>query len=534
MSEQAKTVIVVEDNKLQLEAISKTLTRYGFNALSGDTIARSLELLREHKDDASVIILDMDLSKFPDFREQNAIEGGTITGVRLTQRVLRQSRARRPEIIILSTYTESAYYKEAIKAGASDYLSRGEEPDKQSFVASVQALALKHSFQPSPPNDAEIALLADGHANSFELMSHFCQHKLSRELDLCLAHASHVLLLRHTGGGDSFAVYSEAPGLPSAEEFDYPALHRKIFGQVSRHAAYTVGDDDAPPGRAGALKGCTFVQLVQVSQVELALGVLSPFPVRDDVDAYSFRVPALADALIDHAAPVLDSFVEKLIFRWREKQSVKLERVRALAGFGDAVLRRLNALLRRSRPAAPEQAAAAHERLQQLTAEFNDYGRTLSTLLDAAEAAPPDGEMPRLSEIVQEIKSDYDRLGYFAEVSFAVEADCVAPARRYYLSLALRELVKWAVGRRAEVPPGERQQLRLRCAARGNWLEIYFGERSARLSEDLRAELLSEPLSPLHLARMIVEVACHGSLVDVTDESPEAAGHLFKIRLLGG
>lgn len=543
MSEQTKKVIVVEDEKPQLERILKTLALYGFNALGGETIARSLELLREHEDDVAIVILDMKLDRFPDFEEQTALKGAPLTGVRLAQRVLRESRVRRPEVIIFSAYADQTeYYREAIKAGASDYLSKGNTADKQSFVASVQALALKYSFQPSPPNDAETALLAKGHANSFELMGHFCQHKLARELDLCLAPASHVLLLRHAGGvgpgepgdGESFAVYSDAPGLPAAEEFDYPALHRKIFEQVSRHATYTPGADDLPGGLPGALKDLTFVQLVKTSQVELALGVLSPFPVRDALNAYPFSVPALADALINHAAPALDSFVEKLLFRWRETQSVKLERVGTLASFGDAVLRRLNALLCQPRPTTPEQIAGSGERLQRLADELGDYSRTLSMLLeaDAGDARREEGEAPHLSELVREIKSDYDRLGYFDEVSFAVEADGVAPALRYYLSQALREVVRWAVGRRAEVPPGQRQQIQFRCTARGNWLEIDVGERSERLPQHLREEFLFEPMSPLHVARMIVEVACHGSLVDVSNESPDDLGHLFRIRLL--
>ena len=530
MSEQAKTVIVIEDNKLKFEMISKTLTQYGFNVLGGDTVGRSLELLREHGDDAAVVILDMDLSKFPDLAEHNEAEATPITGVRLAQRILRESRVSRPEIIILSALTDQpAYYKEAMKAGASDYLSRSDPADKQSFVALVQALALKYSFQPSPPNDAETARLAEGHANSFELMSHFCRYKLARELDLCLAPASYVLLLRHADGGRgesgegySFAVHSDVPNLPAAEEFDYLALHQKIFEQVSRRAAYT-------PGPTGELKDFTFVQLVKSLRFELALGVVSPFPVRDVFNAYPFSMPALTDALVNHAAPTLDSFVEKLMFRWREKQSVKLERVGALAGFGDAVLRRLNALLRE-----PKSAASGDEPLRQLADELGDYSRTLSMLLEAeaGDARPQEGESSRLSELVREIRSDYDRLGYFDEVSFAVEADGVAPAERYYLSLALRELVRWAVGRYGEVPLGQAQQISFRCEARGNWLEIYVGERSERLPRELREDFLFEPMSPLHVARMIVEVACHGRLDDVSDESPGDLGHLFRITLL--
>jgi hypothetical protein len=39
-------------------------------------------------------------------------------------------------------------------------------------------------------------------------------------------------------------------------------------------------------------------------------------------------------------------------------------------------------------------------------------------------------------------------------------------------------------------------------------------------------------MSPLHVAQIIIEVACHGKLVDATGELQAADGHLFKIMLL--
>jgi CheY-like chemotaxis protein len=542
MSERMKTVIIVEDEPKQLEVISKTLTQYRFNSLSGETIARSLELMREHRDDMAVIILDMKLTSFPDYEEQTKDEGAPITGIRLAQRVLKETKGQRPEIIILSAFGDRVeYYKEAIQAYASDYLEKGKDTDRQRFVAAVQAFALKYSFQPSSLNDAEIAQLAEGHANSFEIMSYFCHNKLARELDLCLVPSSYILLLRNkkSGGGEawqgdveSFSIYSDVRGIPGVEEFDYLALHRRIFEQVSRRSIYAPEADALPGSKADRLKEFTFIQLVNSSEVEIALGIISPFPVKDVLKAYPFSTLALAESLINHAAPVLESFVEKLMFRWREKQSVKLERVKTIVAFSDSVQRQLNGLLRQ--PTTTEQAGAHYDRLQRLSQEFNDYSRTLSTLLEREEAVRrrQDAEMPRLSDIVQEIKSDYERLGYFDDVSFNVEADCLVPAERYYLSLALREMVKWAVERRTEVARGDEQRIQFRCTIQGNWLEIYFGEDSERMSKYMREDYLFKPVSPLHVAQMIIEVACHGKLVDVTDELQAAVGHLFKISLL--
>jgi CheY-like chemotaxis protein len=543
MSERMKTVFIIEDEKPQLEAVSKALAQYGFNIVGGETMAQSLELLREHIANVAVLIIDMRLDEFPDYEEQSRAEGDAITGVRLAQRVLRESRGQRPEIMILSAFGDRvAYYEEAIHAYASDYLVKGEEV-KQRLLATVQALALKYSFQPSLLNDAGLAQLAEGHANSFEMMSYFCQNRLIRELDLCLVPASYVLQLRNKGksgkgqhdGVESFTIFSDVPGLPGVEEFDYLSLHRRIFETPVRRGFYVPEEDALPEGKPKRLKDFTFIKLANSSEVEIALGILSPSPVRDVLNSYPFSAPALAEAIINHAAPALESFVEKLIFRWREKQSVKLERVRTLVAFSDSVQRRLNGLLRLPQPTTDEQTAAHQERLQALAQEFDEYSRTLSALLehdDDDARRLEDGERPSLSDIVQEIKADYERFGYFDEVSFTVQADCLIPAARYYLSLALRELVRWAVERRAEVPRGEKQLVQFRCMIEGNWLEIYFADSSERFSKYLREDFLFEPLSPLHAARIIVEVACHGKLLDVTDEMEDGAGHLFKIRLL--
>jgi CheY-like chemotaxis protein len=539
MTERIKSVVVVEDG----EKISETLALYGFKPVSGATISQTLALLYEHKDDAAVIILDMNLFNFPDYLEQAARDGAEVTGIRLAKRLLRERRVQRPEIIILSAFPGHVdYLQQAIEGGASDYLSKAAEADRQRFVPSVQSLALKYSFQPSSFNDNEITKLAEGHANSFELLSHFCHNKLARELDLCLARASYLLLFRNkrgdakgsSGNGEYFSLYTDVRDVPDRAEFDYLKLHQRIFDQVSRYIVYVPEPDVLPPGGVDKLKGFTFIQLVNTSEVEIALGILSPFPVKDLLGAYPFSTSALAETLIKHASPVLETFMEKLVFRWREKQNVRLERVKTVADFSGSVQRRLKAMLSDQKPETIARAAEDHDRLKQLAQELADYSSRLSTLLESSRGVTRSakGEMTRLSDVAQEIKTEYDRLGYFDDISLAVEADCLVPAERYYLSLALRELVKWAVERRTEVARGEKQLIQIRCTVQGNWMEIYFSENSERLSKRVREGYLFEPMSPLYMAQTIIEVACHGKLIDATDESQVMEGHLFKIRLL--
>jgi hypothetical protein len=133
---------------------------------------------------------------------------------------------------------------------------------------------------------------------------------------------------------------------------------------------------------------------------------------------------------------------------------------------------------------------------------------------------------------VREIQADYDRRGHFDEFSITVSADCLLPVGYYYVSQALRALLAWAFHRRAEAIGEEGQVVRIRCGVHGNWLEVYFQDSSERLSKRVREAYLFEPMSPLHVAQMIIEVGCYGRLVDATDELQTKIGHLFKIRLL--
>lgn len=548
MSERTKCVVIVEDQKPQRESLIRTLAQYGFSPVGGTTIAQTLELLLRHKNEAAVIIIDMELSEFPDYQEQAEKEGSPITGIGLAKRALRESSIQRPEIIIHSIHSDRAqYYKQAIEAGASAYSNKGDENDRSRFIPVINALALKHSFQPNSFNESETAMLAEGHANSFELLEYFYHNKLARELDLCLASSPHLLLFRDKRVEEEglrkavnfISVHSNVSGIPDVEEFDYSKLHQRTLNQrnldhLSRYSIYTPEADLFLESKADRLKEFIFIELVNGAEVEMSLGITTPFPVHDVLGAWPFSTQSLAEALLEHVSPALETFVQKLLFRWREKQSLKIERVETSVGLSGNIQRRLGLLVRDQRLNTSGEAAEPLVGLNRLLEDLTDYNRTLSELLEASETgvSGAKGETIRLSDVVQEIKTDYDRLGHFEKISFTVSADCLVPAGHYYFSQALRALVKWAFQRRAEVADDERQLVQIRCTVHGKWLEVYFQENSERLSKRVRKAYLFEPMSPLQVAQMIIEVACHGKLVDATDELQTNIGHLFKIRLL--
>lgn len=540
MTAQKKTILIIEDDKQYLKIINDTLSLYGFHAEGGGTIADTLELLKQHKNDAAVIILDMNLIDFSDYVIQRKRTGADITGVSLAKEILLKPLVQRPELIIISAWADkSEYFQQALEAGVSVYLLKGEAKDLQRFVPVIQALALKYSFQPNVPNDREIARLVEGYASSFDLLHSFCRTKLARELDACLTKASYLLLFRERPGtredlsqtATSVGIYADVTAIPDVEEFDYNHLHQRIFQRVPRHALYSLTPEAFPGAAAEKLQDFHFFQLVRTSEVEIAVGVLTPFPVKDPWEKFPFSVESFAQESVIHAAPVLDMFVEKLMFRWRENLSVKQEKVKSLANLSGSFQRELLAVVPDKTPDTVEQAEISFARLNQLSEKLTEYNRTLSLLLETPQSEIYDSKDQGilLSEVVQEIQIEYDRTGYLDEVTLSVEADGFIPANRYFFSRALRELIKWAVERKKAL---ERQRIQIRCVTQGNWLEIHFQEQSERLSKRVRESYLFEPILSLHIAQMIIEVACHGKLIDGTDELETALGNRLIIKLL--
>jgi len=531
-----KPIVIVEDEERQRQVLAKTLSHYKFKPISGETIAETLELLREYEGQASVVVLDMNLQHFSDYKEQARNVVGELTGAGLTKKILAASTIRRPEVIINSAYHRSDYYKEAIEAGASKYLNKGTEPDKAQLLPLIQALALKHAFQAVVQQEREIAQLAEGPANSFDLIEHFCKHKLALELDQCLAGAP-FLLLWHDKASESRESTTERKlvgvssniGDPLPQDSDLQELYQNIFSQVSRFAIYSAGVNLQALGE----KTFVFIQLARVPEAEIALGIMTPFPFPDPIGVYPFSIETLASCIIEHAATAIEMYVQRLVFRWLEKQSVSVECVRTAVGLSGNIQRELSSILGNRPVETSEEAEGILARLSELSEELANYNRTLAELLDRANSLARHKNDPiRLTDVIAQIEADYDRMGRFDKISFTIPVDCVVSGDRYYLSLAFRALVNWAFSRSDEVAPGGKQSVQIKTTVRGNWQEFDFQDNSRRLSERAREAYMSEPMSALNVAQLIVEVGCHGKLIDVTDELQGETGNQFRIRLL--
>ena len=89
------TILVVEDEALLREAVSKVLRRIGFLVIEAADGCDAIELMRTHKDDLRAILLDV-----------------TLPGIS-SREVLAEARRLRPDLKVVVT---SAYSKESVEA----------------------------------------------------------------------------------------------------------------------------------------------------------------------------------------------------------------------------------------------------------------------------------------------------------------------------------------------------------------------------------------------------------------------------------
>lgn len=126
----AKTILVVDDNKVVLKAMYFTLTSKGYRVLMAESGAETITLLRKEKPD--LILLDLD------FPPDAANVGGNLRdGFLIIDWARRMCDAEKIPVIIISS-TDPAKYKE--RAEAAGILTFFHKPvDKEKLLEAVHA-----------------------------------------------------------------------------------------------------------------------------------------------------------------------------------------------------------------------------------------------------------------------------------------------------------------------------------------------------------------------------------------------------------
>lgn len=112
------TVLLVDDEKLVLRSLEKTLLRAGFEVLTAADCSAGLETFEANASSIDLAIFDLNMPGFDHLLKADA-------GLDLLQRVL----AKKPglPVIVLTAYDEVGKAKDAVQMGARAYFVKGRE-----------------------------------------------------------------------------------------------------------------------------------------------------------------------------------------------------------------------------------------------------------------------------------------------------------------------------------------------------------------------------------------------------------------------
>ena len=102
------TILVVEDNPMNMKVVLMTLKRYGYTLLEAVDGEQALEMATREKPD--LILMDIQLPK--------------IDGMEVTRRLRQMPDFKQTPIIALSAYAMKGDREKGMEAGFDDYLSK--------------------------------------------------------------------------------------------------------------------------------------------------------------------------------------------------------------------------------------------------------------------------------------------------------------------------------------------------------------------------------------------------------------------------
>jgi CheY-like chemotaxis protein len=100
-----KTILLIEDNEMNRDMLSRRLTRRGYNVLTAEDGEAGLRLAKSM--DPSLILMDVSLPG--------------IDGLEATRRLKAAEATRRIPIIVLTAHAMTGDREQAINAGSDDY-----------------------------------------------------------------------------------------------------------------------------------------------------------------------------------------------------------------------------------------------------------------------------------------------------------------------------------------------------------------------------------------------------------------------------
>jgi len=122
------TVLLVDDERLILRSLEKTLLRAGFNVLTASDCRSGSETFMKNKGEVNMAVLDLNMPDFDGVPKSGA-------GLDLLDEIKKQKTDL--PVIILTAYDEVSRAKEAVSHGASAFFVKGRE---QGLVDLIQKI----------------------------------------------------------------------------------------------------------------------------------------------------------------------------------------------------------------------------------------------------------------------------------------------------------------------------------------------------------------------------------------------------------
>ncbi|TGM20181.1 response regulator, partial [Leptospira selangorensis] len=126
MPEALSKILIIEDSDLQRKLLSRWVTKNGYIAIEAESISVAREKILSESID--VVLLDWEL---PDGN-----------GIDLISEIQSTSKAGWLPIIMVTGHTEPEYFKLAIEAGATDYITKPTD-NKATFPIGLMMLSYK-------------------------------------------------------------------------------------------------------------------------------------------------------------------------------------------------------------------------------------------------------------------------------------------------------------------------------------------------------------------------------------------------------
>ena len=122
------TILLVDDEKLILRSLEKTLLRAGLDVLTASDCKTGNELFAQNRDEINVAVLDLNMPGFDGIPKTGA-------GMDLLDELKKQKAAL--PVVILTAYDEVSRAKDAVARGANSFFVKGRE---QGLVELIQKI----------------------------------------------------------------------------------------------------------------------------------------------------------------------------------------------------------------------------------------------------------------------------------------------------------------------------------------------------------------------------------------------------------